>query len=135
MPLRLPSGYGLVDLEAFDNPEDGAAVEEAKLSVFLMIMLHLCVCLKFKSVTVASAQSIDSFDVSFAHVSDVSVLAQPVQGLLLERASAAFACCRTRQIKVIISVKYVTTANPVVGCVRHEQASGIDRFGFSNNCF
>ena len=28
----------------------------------------------------------------------------------------------------------VTTANPVVGCVRHEQAIGIDRLGFSINC-
>jgi hypothetical protein len=90
--LRLPSGYGLVDLEAFDNPEDGAAAEEAKSSVFLMIMLRLCVCLKFKSVTVASAQSIDSFDVSFAHVPAVSVHAQPVPGLLLEQPGTSPAC-------------------------------------------
>ena len=47
--MRLPSGYGLVDPEAFDNPEDGAAAEEAKSSVFRMIMLHLCVGLKLLS--------------------------------------------------------------------------------------
>ena len=46
----------------------------------------------FESVTVASAQSIDSVDVSFAHVPAVSVHAQPVPGLLLEQPGTSPAC-------------------------------------------